>query len=63
MCGAQRLERRGVEPFLVRMELQSIIRYVGSLERDSEEWCAYYFPFMPEDVDSVTRPHLLRLSQ
>ena len=62
-CVKRSLERRGVEPFLVRMELQSIIRYVASLERNGEEWCAYYFPFMPEDVDSTTRPHLLRLSQ
>ena len=52
-----------LEPFLVRMELQSIIRYVASLERDDVEWCAYHFPFMPEDVDRATRPHLLRLSQ
>ena len=62
-CVERSLERRGVDPFLVRMELQSIIRYVASLERDGEEWCAYHFPFMPEDVDRTTRPHLLRLSQ
>ena len=62
-CVERSLERRGVEPFLVRMELQSIIRYVAALERNGVEWCAYHFPFMPEDVDRTTRPHLLRLSQ
>ena len=62
-CVERSLERRGVEPFLVRMELQSIIRYVASLERDCEEWCAYHFPFMPEDADPRTRPHLVRLAE
>jgi hypothetical protein len=62
-CVKRSLERRGVEPFLVRMELQSIIRYVASLERNGQEWCAYYFPFMPEDVDLPTRPHLVRLAE
>jgi hypothetical protein len=62
-CVERSLERRGVEPFLVRMEVQSIIRYVACLERDGEEWCAYHFPFMPEDVDPQTRPHLVRLAE
>ena len=62
-CVERSLERRGVEPFLVRMEVQSIIRYVACLERDGEEWCAYHFPFMPEDVDPRTRPHLVRLAE
>jgi hypothetical protein len=62
-CVERSLERRGVEPFLVRMELQSIIRYVASLERDCEEWCAYHFPFMPEDAGPRTRPHLERLAE
>ena len=62
-CVERSLERRGVEPFLVRMELQSIIRYVASLERDCEEWCAYHFPCMPEDAGPRTRPHLERLAE
>ena len=62
-CVERSLERRAVEPFLVRMEVQSIIRYVASLQRDGEEWCAYHFPFMPEDVDPGTRPHLVRLAE
>ena len=62
-CVERSLARRGVEPFLVRMEVQSIIRYVASLERDGEEWCAYHFPFMPEDVDPEIRPHLVRLAE
>ena len=62
-CVERSLERRGVEPFLVRMELQSIIRYVAALERNGVEWCAYHFPFMPEDAGPRTRPHLERLAE
>ena len=42
------------------MEIQAILRYIATLERNGSEWNAYYFPFMPEDVDVGTRPHLVR---
>ena len=58
-CLQGSLARRELDQFEVRMEIQSIIQYIASLERGGDEWCAYYLPFLPDDVDHRTRPHLL----